>query len=416
MKSVKKEVKGDKLRFNDLFFQPESELLQVYSEHLVRKLQPPECTDNAQLLIEYFEGYGKLANLLRAISRHEIENTNTETQIFRGNSAFTRIYNVYTKMYMKDFVYLVTLPTLTKLIEITNEKEKSIEHIQVIEFLNTVQLFMENILSNFDNIPSHYKQIMRSICFAVGKKQNVNSTPQNTFNLLFFLRLLLPYFQVSTLVLDTLSDTDFDFSNQQIYFKVFLKFSKILQMIVTKDEAKAVLEGVQLEGEQKKELEKIIIIKGEVKLLYQTLTSSNTNYCLEESVLNYAIQDQLYDRMYVKVKEYYAVISQYLTTDKEELQNIIDGKNEDMKKENELRSIMQNCSDLFFERMSAIEKENKEITNECLNEVMSLKSLSDKLQKEKEFNEWLKKSIETLKNDGKIELYKDVEYDTPSSK
>ena len=86
---------GDKHMFDQLLFAKDSELLRCYCAEFIKGKMAPECNTNARLLVEYFNVHGKLLDLMKEVAKREIDTTNAETQIFRGNTAFTRLYGEY---------------------------------------------------------------------------------------------------------------------------------------------------------------------------------------------------------------------------------------------------------------------------------------------------------------------------------
>ncbi|KAL7721896.1 Ras-GAP domain-containing protein [Entamoeba marina] len=384
--NTKNQIYGDKHKFDDLMFQPDSELLHTYCLELIKRKPTPDCTNNARLLLEYFNVHGRLLSLMKTTARKEIETTNNETQIFRGNTSFTRLYGEYTRMCLSHFLRNATKKTIHKLMDDSNALSPDIinnpdnpQHSQALQLFSDVMSgFCNDLISSLSLLPAHFYQLLRFVCALISKKQNQKSTPQNTFNLLFFLRFVIPTFHSPQLVTDTAQ-----VSPQCLQRLTF--FSKTCQSLLNGTATTPTLPN-----------EVTLTVSSTTIKLFELTTAPGSSYMLEKSGLDFEMQQIAYQRMLQLVRDNQEVLANGLQTDPEAFIEIINCVSREERDCAVMDRSLQLCSDAFSERIAAVESENAELTEEIEISNKEKSKLDSLIKDEESLGQFLRDEIARL--------------------
>ncbi|ELP87413.1 hypothetical protein EIN_096800 [Entamoeba invadens IP1] len=183
------------------FFTTEPQpMLFAYCKIMIKGVELIEGRINSRNLIRYATAYGFLKEMIISLARIEINSTPPASFIFRGNSAFTRLFFYYLESSTQDFLEAVIGSVVAKMIDDPKLYFESIDPTQsdnenlLFENLDSVTAVMDVLgkllLSNFNKIPLQVVGILRDILFEVKKKDPNLTVRYNTYKTVFFLRYL----------------------------------------------------------------------------------------------------------------------------------------------------------------------------------------------------------------------------------
>ncbi|BFU22718.1 Ras GTPase-activating protein, putative [Entamoeba histolytica HM-1:IMSS-B] len=189
---------------SELFFQHEpTPLLLTYCKIMIKGCDLVESRVHCKLLIRYATGYGLLREVLSSLGKLEIQNTPPSSFIFRGNSAFTRLFFYYIESSSTKYLNKVISTLVDEMMTNPRFYFDSVDPTQaenenlVFESLDSVTEIMDElgklIISNLDLIPPQVFGIIKELLNEVQKKDPENTEQVIiTFKTIFFLRFLFP--------------------------------------------------------------------------------------------------------------------------------------------------------------------------------------------------------------------------------
>ncbi|GAB1227184.1 hypothetical protein ENUP19_0325G0020 [Entamoeba nuttalli] len=167
---------GDKYKFDQLLFVRDSEFLRCYCAEFVKGKMAPECNTNARLLVEYFNVHGKLLDLMKEVAKREIETTNAETQVFRGNTSFTRLYGEYCHLCLLPYLRAVTKEILNLNPDALNSPELENHKESMDTFCKLAHMFGTKLVDCVHLLPSHFHSITSLTAFSKTCQSLLNET------------------------------------------------------------------------------------------------------------------------------------------------------------------------------------------------------------------------------------------------
>ena len=175
-------------------FSNDKKLLNAYFTALIKNPDFQTNQNNPiRILLKYLKCRGKLDSFLISIAKEEIENTKKETQLMRGNTIFTKLYNEYTKLYCNEYLSTIISPIIDKIMKIMNRyniTDLQNEHVDEILKSSLIE-FGEKIEQT--PLPSSLALLLKEIYDFVCEKRNQKEA-KNLLETLFFLRFVFPPF------------------------------------------------------------------------------------------------------------------------------------------------------------------------------------------------------------------------------
>ncbi|KAL7719288.1 Ras-GAP domain-containing protein [Entamoeba marina] len=177
---------------SDFFFQKPSKLLSQYTKILLTK---DVQTYHINVIVEYFASRNNLEQLLIELVTEEIETTNINNQLFRGNNTFTRAYSVYLKMYCNDYLNKTSIAFLDYLKEtgFNDDHLDSTEKHSIDLKDSIVTLYCTLLLDNVSLIPTHMRLLIKHVYEKILNKRGELEANKAVSTLLFLRYLLVPF-------------------------------------------------------------------------------------------------------------------------------------------------------------------------------------------------------------------------------
>ncbi|KAL7714147.1 Ras GTPase-activating protein [Entamoeba marina] len=181
----------------ELYFNKDSKLLLAFCKSLIGRNDFSNY--HIRILLKFYKSRGKLTDLLITLAENEIETSNPQNELFRGNSIFTRVYAEYLRNYCSQFLQSVIQP-IEELIFTTKTRQspglptsdENRSNVFVSSLLRDVLIvFSETLVDAIDQLPPHLRLILRHIFQKVLTKRGEDSAC-HVFETLLFLRFLLP--------------------------------------------------------------------------------------------------------------------------------------------------------------------------------------------------------------------------------
>ena len=381
---------GDKHLFDQLLFSKDSEFLRCYCAEFIKGKMAPECNTNARLLVEYFNVHGKLIDLMKEVGKREIDTTNVETQIFRGNTAFTRLYAEYCPQCLLPYLRDVTKEIIQQLTQedlvfnpdalsnqdAENQKE-SIEN-----FAKIAKQFAQKLVDSTYLIPSHYHQLIRFISVEIPKKNHHKSTPLNTFNLLFFIRTIFPVFHAPQHVMDSIQPPSPEMARR------LTAFSKTCQSLVNEMTPSVCIPS-----------EVIQMMTSAAAKLFELFTHPRSGYMTEKSGLDFALQANAHKNIVELVRENIEPLCNIMQRDQQQLRESLKSEKDGDSVMTEMQQSLEFCSNTYSDRLKAVEDEISDLTNEIEKYKQQLKQVQKAIQEEDELTARLQEEIARLEGE-----------------
>ncbi|KAL7714528.1 Ras GTPase-activating protein [Entamoeba marina] len=176
--------------------------LQSYCKVLIKSVDLPQALRNGRILMNFCQVHGQLHEILLSLARQEIHNTPPATFIFRGNSAFTRIFFDYLKTSAHE--YLVT--SIGSIVQDMMKKQlfffdaidptKSENENMLFESLDSVAAILDEfgkiLEKNIHLIPPRIMLLIHDILVEIKRKNSNRDVRVTTFKTIFFLRFIFP--------------------------------------------------------------------------------------------------------------------------------------------------------------------------------------------------------------------------------
>lgn len=382
---------GDKHLFDQLLFSKDSELLRSYCAEFIKGKMAPECNTNARLLVEYFNVHGKLLDLMKEVAKREIDNTNMETQVFRGNTAFTRLYGEYSHLCLLPYLRSVTKEIIQTLIsEDTKlnpdaldfaDAENSKESIET--FCRIAKQFANKLVDSIFLLPSHFHQLIRFISVEIGKKGSAKSTPVNTFNLLFFIRTIFPVFHAPQHVMDSFQPPSPEMARR------LTAFSKTCQTILNEITPKVYIQP-----------DVISLMTGSATKLFELFTHPRSGYMTEKSGLDFSLQTNAHKNIVDLIRANIDPLCGIMQRDVDKLKEAMKQDKEEDSVMAEMQQSLEFCSNIYSQRLKAVEDEISDLSNEIERYKQQLKQVQKAIQEEDELTLKLQEEINKLESEG----------------
>ncbi|ELP87492.1 hypothetical protein EIN_097790 [Entamoeba invadens IP1] len=381
---------GSKYMFDQILFARDSEFLRCYCAELVKGKMAPECNTNARLLVEYFNVHGKLLDLMKEVAKREIETTNTETQIFRGNTSFTRLYGEYSHLCLLPYLRAVTKDIIqvlmsedTKLDPDALSVVDSPNHAETMDtFCKLAKTFATKLVDSVSLLPLHFHQLLRFISVEVGNKKSKISTPQNTFNLLFFIRTVFPVFHAPQHVMDTIQPPSPEMA------KRLTTFSKTCQSLVNDGSLSSVVPN-----------DISVVMTTAAGKLFENFTHPRSGYMTEKSGLDFSLQPGAHQKIVELVRANLEPLTNLMTRDVDTLKAALDTERNEDSVMTEMQQSLEFCSNTYSERLQAVEDEIKDLTGEIDFYKTQLASIKKAIQDEDDLTVKLQDEISKLEAD-----------------
>ncbi|BFU21295.1 Ras GTPase-activating protein, putative [Entamoeba histolytica HM-3:IMSS] len=180
-----------------MFLEKNSRLLYSYSQALISKSDYNSY--HIRILLKFFKSRGKLTHLITNLSDIEIETTNYNNELFRGNSVFTRVFSEYLKNYCNEFLQLIISPIQEIIKEVKTKNQPSIltgdDSLNGLLLACTIKDVLEkmavSITKNTCLLPPHLRYILRHIYNSVYLIRGEEAS-KHVLETLIFLRFILP--------------------------------------------------------------------------------------------------------------------------------------------------------------------------------------------------------------------------------
>ncbi|EDR25695.1 hypothetical protein EDI_138730 [Entamoeba dispar SAW760] len=381
---------GDKYKFDQLLFVRDSEFLRCYCAEFVKGKMAPECNTNARLLVEYFNVHGKLLDLMKEVAKREIETTNSETQVFRGNTSFTRLYGEYCHLCLLPYLRAVTKEVIQLLIneetkldpEALNSPELENHKESMDTFCKLAHMFGTKLVDCVHLLPSHFHQLLRFISVEVGNKKSVKSTPQNTFNLLFFIRTVFPVFHAPQHVMDTIQPPSPEMA------KRLTAFSKTCQSLLNETTTSSSIP-----------LDIANFMTSSASKLFEMFTHPRSGYMTEKSGLDFSLQANAHKNIVELVRSNIEPLTALMTRDVQALKDALKSEKNEDSVMTEMQQSLEFCSNTYSERLQAVEDEITDLNDEIEKYKAQLKAVQKAIEDEDELTAKLQEEINRLENE-----------------
>ncbi|ELP85412.1 hypothetical protein EIN_087140 [Entamoeba invadens IP1] len=381
---------GSKHLFDKILFVKDSEFLRCYCAELVKGKMAPECNTNARLLVEYFNVHGKLLDLMKEVAKREIETTNVETQIFRGNTSFTRLYGEYSHLCLLPYLRAVTRDIIQSLmsdaIKLDSDAFGATDSPNYKETMDTFctlsKTFATKLVDSINLLPSHFHQLLRFISVEVANKNSPKSTPQNTFNLLFFMRTVFPVFHAPQHVMDTIQPPSPDMA------KRLTAFSKACQSLLNDG---SLTSGIPTEV--------ALVMTNAAGKLYENFTHPRSGYMTEKSGLDFTLQGAAHQKIVELIRANLDAIVGLMTRDVDALKQALSSEKNEDSVMTEMQQSLEFCSNTYADRLQAVEDEIKDLTGEIEKYKTQLTTLKKAIQDEDNLTAKLQEEIGKLENE-----------------
>ncbi|KAL7714470.1 Ras GTPase-activating protein [Entamoeba marina] len=176
--------------------------LQSYCKVFIKGVELPQALRNGRVLMHFCQTHGQLHEMLLSLARQEIQNTPPTSFIFRGNSAFTRLFFDYFKTAAHQYL----LTTIGSIVQDMMKKQlfffeavdptKSENENMLFESLDSVAAILDQfgkvLENNMHLIPPRIMLLIHDILVEIKRKNPNREVRTITFKTIFFLRFVFP--------------------------------------------------------------------------------------------------------------------------------------------------------------------------------------------------------------------------------
>ncbi|RCH89644.1 Ras GTPase activating protein ira2 [Rhizopus azygosporus] len=160
-----------------------------------------DIEDAANALLACFASRGKTLDLLKAVIRKEVENTDSETELLRRTSIATRLLSVFARHNGADYVRSVLQPVFTKLaekppeektFELDSSKVGSGEDVSRNKqnVINATEMFLNAICESANEAPRSFREVCH--CILTSVRERYPEAMYTAVGAFIFLRFFCP--------------------------------------------------------------------------------------------------------------------------------------------------------------------------------------------------------------------------------